>query len=244
MLTKNKKTNNQNLSLAIKAVKNCIRLLKKKPPKIKSIIGKEVKLNLDEKLNKIIIDSLKASEIPIISEEKSINENNYIIKNKKSFWIIDPLDGSLNYLRKIPMSTVSISLIVNNKPKISIIYEIFKNDFYLAYKNNILLNDKKIKLTRKFIKKKNGVLATGLPHKYDFSNQKINYKHFQKVRMIGCASLSLLGCALGKYDWYHEKNIMLWDVIAGYHFNLINKCKVKKFKINKLCQEVSLGYCI
>ncbi len=161
MITKNIKNNNRNLSLAIKAVKNCIRLLKKKVPKIKkSIIGREVKLNLDEKLNKIIIDSLKTSEIPIISEEKSINENNYIINNKKSFWIIDPLDGSLNYLRGIPMSTVSISLIVNNKPKISIIYEIFKNDIYLAYKNNILLNNKKIKVNRKFIKKKNGILAT------------------------------------------------------------------------------------
>ena len=61
--------------------------------------------------------------------------------------------------------------------------------------------------------------------------------------MIGCASLSMLGCMLGKFDWYDEKNIMLWDVTAGYHFNLINKCDVKKFNLTKLCQDVSLGYC-
>jgi len=73
--------------------------------------------------------------------------------------------------------------------------------------------------------------------------KKINFDNFQKVIMTGCASLSLLKCVLGKHDWYNEKNIMIWDIIVGVHFNLINKCKIKKFKINKICQEVSLGYC-
>ena len=153
------------------------------------------------------------------------------------------MDGSLNYIRKIPNSSICISLVQNLEIKISYIYDIFNDNIYLAYRNKIYKNRKEIKMRRKFIQRKTGVLATGFPHKLNFKKTQINFNNFQKVRMMGCASLSLLGCVLGKYDWYNEKNIMIWDIIAGVHFNLINKCKINKFKINKICQEVSLGYC-
>ena len=107
----------------------------------------------------------------------------------------------------------------------------------------ISIHKKEIKMRRIFIQRKIVVLDTGFPYKYDFKKPQINFNNFQKVIMIGRTSLSLLKCALGKYDWYNEKNIMIWDIIVGVHFNLINKCKIKKFKINKICQEVSLGYC-
>ncbi len=231
------------LDLALKALIKSKSILKKKKPKKISTHKKEIKINLDKLLSREIIKILKRSKIDIISEENSLKTNDKIISKKKDFWVIDPLDGSLNYLRKIPNSSICISLVKDFKIIISYIYDIFNDNIYLAYRNKIYKNRKEIKIRRKFIQRKIGVLATGFPHKYDFKKPHINFNNFQKVRMIGCASLSLLGCAFGRYDWYNEKNIMIWDIIAGVHFNLINKCKIKKFKINKICQEVSLGYC-
>lgn len=231
------------LDLALKALIKSKSILKEKKPKKISIHKKEIKINLDRLLNKEIIKILKNSKIDIISEENSLKINNKIINFKKNFWVIDPLDGSLNYLRKIPNSSICISLVKDLKIEISYIYDIFNDNIYLAYRNKIYKNRKEIKIRRNFIQHKMGILATGFPHKFDFNKPQVNFNNFQKVRMMGCASLSLLGCALGKYDWYNEKNIMIWDIIAGVHFNLINKCKIKKFKINKICQEVSLGYC-
>ena len=231
------------LDLALKALIKSKSILKKKKPKIISIHKKEIKINLDKLLNREIIKILRYSKIDIISEENTLKENKKIINFKKNFWVIDPLDGSLNYIRKIPNSSICISLVQNLEIKISYIYDIFNDNIYLAYRNKIYKNRKEIKMRRKFIQRKTGVLATGFPHKLNFKKTQINFNNFQKVRMMGCASLSLLGCVLGKYDWYNEKNIMIWDIIAGVHFNLINKCKINKFKINKICQEVSLGYC-
>ena len=231
------------LDLALKALIKSKSILKDKKPKKISSHKKEIKINLDRLLNKEIIKILKNSKIDIISEENSLKINNKIINFKKNFWVIDPLDGSLNYLRKIPNASICISLVKDLKIEISYIYDIFNDNIYLAYRNKIYKNRKEIKIRRNFIQRKMGILATGFPHKFDFNKPQMNFNNFQKVRMMGCASLSLLGCALGNYDWYNEKNIMIWDIIAGVHFNLINKCKIKKFKINKICQEVSLGYC-
>ena len=245
MITKkNYYEENKNLLLALQSIKKCKKFLVKIKPQKKKIYKKEIKLNLDIILNNEILKTLEKSCLPIISEEKSFKENKFIIKKKNKFWVVDPLDGSHNFYRGIKNASICITLVNNNKPEISVIYDIFNKDLYLAYKNYILKNNKIILNKRKFVKKKNAVLVTGFPHNYDYSKKFINFKSFQKIRMIGCASLSLLGCCLGKYDWYQEKNIMIWDVISGYHFNLINNCRVKKFRINKLIQEVSLGYCI
>ena len=241
--SKNKSKKLKYIDYATISIKKSILLLKKLKPKKIKIIQRETKINLDEKINKIIFENLKKSKIPIISEENSYKKNNYIINSSESYWIVDPLDGSLNYLRKINYSSICISLVKNRKLYLSLIYNINDKDLYVAYKNNIYLNNKKVSFKRNFIDKKKSILATGYPNQYKFNKSQLYFKKFQKVRMIGCASLSMLGCMLGKFDWYHEKNIMLWDVTAGYHFNLINKCDVKKFNLTKLCQDVSLGYC-
>ena len=243
ILSKTKKLyKDTNIKLALSALQKCIIHLKKTSPKKKKYIKNEIKINLDYQLNEIIIKTLNKSNLPIISEENSTYEDNKFINTKKNYWIIDPLDGSLNYLRNIPYSAICMSLVINKNLSFSLIYDIFKKDLYIANKNKILVNGRIFKSERKFAIKKKSILATGFPHKFDFKSQRVNYKEFHKIRMIGCASLSLLGCLTGHFDWYHEKNIMIWDIAAGYHFNKINKCKVKKFKLSKLCQEVSLGY--
>ena len=141
------------------------------------------------------------------------------------------------------ISTLTLILVLNRKLEISFIYDISKHDKYIAYNNKIFVNGIKKTFYRKILNKKSSILVTGFPHKYNFKKKLVNFKKYNKIRMIGCASLSMLGCMQGNFDWYQEKNIMLWDVAAGYHFNILNNCIVHKFDKNKIIQEVSLGYC-
>ena len=231
------------LSLFEKILVKCQIILKDTKPKKTSVKKKELKINLDYKLNKAIIKELRKTKIDIISEENSNISNLSILKNKKNYWIVDPLDGSLNFLRNIPFCSICISLVLNGKFEISLIYDINKNDKYIAYNNKIFVNGIKKNFSRKIFNKKSSILVTGFPHEFNFKKKLIDFKKYNKTRMIGCASLSMLGCMKGNFDWYQEKNIMLWDVAAGYHFNIINNCIVRKFDKNKIIQEVSLGYC-
>ena len=133
------------------------------------------------------------------------------------FWVIDPLDGSLNFLREIRSSSICISLIKNRKIYLSLIHDIHMKITYIAFKNKIYFNGKRKRLKRKFLKKSNCILSTGFPSNYDFKSQLSNYSQYLKVRMIGCASLSLIGCMTGKFDWYEEKiscyGILFLDII-------------------------------
>ena len=237
-------TKNREVLLANKAIKECLTYLKNKIPQKKKIINKEIKINFDKELNNVIINILKQSGLPIISEENNIKKNELLLKKNKDFWIIDPLDGSLNFLRGINFASICISLIKNRKIFLSLIHDIHKNDTYLAINKKIYLNSKIKSFRRKFLDKNTSILSTGFPSNYNFKSKIINYKKYLKVRMIGCASLSLIGCMTKKFDWYEEKNIMIWDVVSGYHFNSINKCKIiKKINLKKLPQTISIGYC-
>lgn len=231
------------LSLIEKILSKCKNILKVTKPKKIRQKKKEIKINLDYKLNKIITNELKKTKIDIISEENSNISNSSILKNKKNYWIVDPLDGSLNFVRNIPFYSICISLVLKRKYEISLIYDISNNDKYIAFNNKIFVNGIEKTFSRKILNKKVSILATGFPHRYNFKKKSINFKNYNKTRMIGCASLSMLGCMHGKFDWYQENNIMLWDVAAGYHFNMLNNCVVHKFDKNKIIQDVSLGYC-
>lgn len=231
------------LSLIEKILIKCQNILKNTKPKKINVKKNELKINLDYKLNKAICEELRKTKIDIISEENNNISNLSILKNKKNYWIVDPLDGSTNLLRNIPFCSICISLVLNRKFEISFIYDISKHDKYIAYNNKIFVNGIKKTFYRKILNKKSSILVTGFPHKYNFKKKLVNFKKYNKIRMIGCASLSMLGCMQGNFDWYQEKNIMLWDVAAGYHFNILNNCIVHKFDKNKIIQEVSLGYC-
>jgi myo-inositol-1(or 4)-monophosphatase len=116
------------LNLAINAVvlsgKN---LLKTNKNKINSSIGKDIKLQADIETEEIIFNVLKKTNINILSEESGFIENN---TNSDLCWIIDPLDGSLNYSRLIPLSCVSIALWKKDKPILGVIYDYHHNNIF------------------------------------------------------------------------------------------------------------------
>jgi myo-inositol-1(or 4)-monophosphatase len=178
---------------------------------------KDIKLEADvvaETLIKEIIED--ESNIPILAEESGKSSENL----GDIFWVIDPLDGTANYSRDIPICCVSIALIKNLAPVIGVIYDFNNNDLFIgSSEQEAILNDKKISVSQTS-KKHDGILVTGLPNATDYSDQAMinmvkDFQGWRKVRMIGSAAMASAYVASGKADVYKELGTYLWDVAAG-----------------------------
>jgi len=209
------------INIAIKAAKSSGKLLldsKSILNKETSSSSKDVKLKADvssESLIKEIITS--SSEYPILAEESGKSQENL----GDFFWVIDPLDGTANYNRGIPMCCVSIGLIHNMKPVAGVIYDFNNDDLYVGNDElkKATLNNEEIHVSN-IDKINKGILITGLPHDTDYSDNALkemlsDMQSWKKVRMIGSAALASCYVACGKGDLYKENGIYLWDIVAG-----------------------------
>ena len=178
---------------------------------------RDIKLEADvvaETLIKKIIQD--ESNIPILAEESGKSSENL----GDIFWVVDPLDGTANYSRNIPICCVSIALIKNLIPVIGVIYDFNNNDLYIgSSEQEAMLNDKKI-IVSQTLKHQDGVLVTGLPNATDYSDEAMlemikDFQGWRKVRMIGSAAMASAYVASGKADVYKELGTYLWDVAAG-----------------------------
>ena len=205
------------LDLAIIAALRAGKYLRElKKVEIESEEGKDIKLKADKESEKIILSYLKKSKHSILSEEDVTKKR----KRKKAFWIVDPLDGSMNFKRNLPFCVISIALWRKNKPLLGVIYDFNKEDLYYGgIGKGSWLNNKKINVS-KISEKNKAILMTGFPIKLDYSGENLKdyveqIQKFKKIRHIGSAALSLAYVASGKVEAYYEKDIMLWDIAAG-----------------------------
>ena len=159
--------------------------------------------NADLKTEKIIIEELKKAKpnYSILSEEKGIENN----KDSKT-WIIDPIDGTINFLHGIPHFAISIALKNENEIIAGLIYDPIKDEMFYAEKNNgAFFNNQRMRVS-----KKNNIseclFVTGgkIEFNYDFSYRK-----------SGSAALDLAYVAAGRYDGYFQKKLNIWDIAAG-----------------------------
>ena len=211
----------KDIILAKKAALKAGKLLKNKKKEINEILNsnpKDTKLKADiesENLIKSIISS--ESTYPILAEESGKSSNDL----GDVFWVIDPLDGTSNYNRDIPICCVSIGLVIEMKPILGIIYD-FNNDHMYSgdkFSNISKMNDISINVSQKSDKKES-ILITGLPHDTDYSDSSLNnmikdMQDWQKIRMIGSAAIAACYIASGKAERYQETGIYLWDIVAG-----------------------------
>ena len=160
--------------------------------------------NADLKAEKIIIEELKKARpnYSIISEENGIEEN----KDKNNTWIIDPIDGTINFLHGIPHFAISIALKSNNEIVSGLIFDPIKNEMFYAEKNSgAFFNNHRIRVS-----KKNEIdeclFATG---------GKIKKQPDLQFRKSGSAALDIAYVAAGRYDGYFQHNLNLWDIAAG-----------------------------
>lgn len=178
---------------------------------------KDIKLQADisaENLIKKIISS--ESSIPILAEESGMSSDNV----DKIFWVVDPLDGTANFSRDIPICCVSIALVEKLEPIMGVIYDFTNKDLYEgSIYSKAAVNDQDISVS-KISNPEEGILITGLPNATDYSNNALqemikNFQDWRKIRMIGSAAMASVYVASGKADLYTEKRTYLWDIAAG-----------------------------
>ena len=160
--------------------------------------------NSDLKVEKIIIEELKKARpnFSIISEENGIENN----KDLENTWIIDPIDGTINFLHGIPHFAISIALKKNDEIISGIIYDPIKDEMFFAEKNNgAYFNNQRIRVSSKN-DMNDCLFATG-----GKTSDKLNFL----TRRSGCAALDMAYIASGRYDGYFQNNLNLWDIAAG-----------------------------
>jgi len=198
-----------NLNLMIKACEKASKILIRDFGELEKLqVSKKGPLdfvtNSDLKTEKIIIEELKKSrpDYSVVSEEIGIKIN----KDKKNTWIIDPIDGTVNFLHGIPHFATSIALKNKNEIISGLIFDPIKNEMFYAEKNNgAYLNNKRIRVSKK-INIEECLFATS------GKNQKqIDFSY----RKSGSAALDMAYVACGRYDGYFQKNLNLWDIAAG-----------------------------
>ena len=180
--------------------------------------------NADLKAEKIIIEELKKArpKYSIISEESGIEKNN----DKNNTWIIDPIDGTMNFLHGVPHFAISIALKSDNEIVSGLIFDPIKDEMFFAEKNNgAFFNNHRIRVSKKNQINK-CLFAIG---------GKIKRQPDIQYRRSGSAALDIAYVAAGRYDGYFQKDLKIWDIAAGIILikeagGLINEIDLSKSK--------------
>ena len=199
-----------NLNIMIKACEKASKILIRDFGEIEKLQVKkkgpsDFVTNADLRAEKIIIDELKKAKpnFSILSEEAGFKKN----KDTENTWIIDPIDGTINFLHGVPHFAISIGLMSNKEIKSGLIFDPIKNEMFYAEKNNgAFFNNERIRVSKKN-ELSECLFATG--------GKKYNSIDEIHSRNSGCAALDLAYVASGRYDGYCQENLNLWDIAAG-----------------------------
>lgn len=173
---------------------------------------------VDKGSENIIVEKLK----PVIPSAVFLTEEGTVEQGAGEFqWIIDPLDGTTNFIHGIPLFSVSIALVHNGKPVSGVVYEINCGECFSAWDGGpALVNGKEISVSNCRVMDES-LLATGFPY-YDYNllNQYLTLfgdfmKHTRGLRRLGSAAVDLAWVACGRFDGFYEYGLNPWDVAAG-----------------------------
>ena len=183
--------------------------------------------NADRKVEEVIIKELEKAKknFSILTEESGFLEN----KDKENFWIIDPIDGTTNFLNGVPHFCISVALLIDREIVAGVIYDPIKDELFYSEKNNgSYLNNKSIRVSKK---SKISECLYGV-------NFRKNLPENLLIRNTGSAALDLAYVSSGRFDACLQKNVNLWDIAAGIILikeagGIVNNFELKKFdKIN------------
>jgi len=196
---------------------------------LKKRVGKIRKISYKGRVN-LVTDVDKACEDLILKRIKSIYPDHRILSEESGkggahksgyLWLIDPLDGTTNYVHGFSFFCVSIALMKNDVLIVGVVYDPMRDELFLAAKGmGAFLNSKKIKVSDVSILEK-ALLTTGFPYRFGKSmRQNIdNFIKFmmksQAVRRPGSAALDLCYVASGRFDGFWEMELNPWDTAAG-----------------------------
>jgi myo-inositol-1(or 4)-monophosphatase len=173
---------------------------------------------VDKTSEKMIVEALQ----PLVQGAGFIAEENTKPEKGETYnWIIDPLDGTTNFIHGVPCYCISIALMENNKIVVGVIYELNLQECFYAWKEGgAFLNGNKIQVSNAN-SLKNSLLATGFPY-YDYKwlDEYLSlFKYFMKnthgVRRLGSAAADMAYVAAGRFEGFYEYSLKSWDVAAG-----------------------------
>ena len=175
--------------------------------------------NGDLEVNKIITDKIfmLTPQVPIISEETSDNKS---AKDLQDFWLVDPIDGTYDYINNLDEFTINAGLIINKEPIAGLIYAPAKNRMFFSYGENLafeIINGKNVKLngSKNFDKNKIKFVSYSNKIKPEIEKiyKKLNVKKYVRMK----SSLKFCVIATGEYDGYvAEPRACEWDIAAGH----------------------------
>ncbi len=228
-----------NLNIMIKACEKASKVLIRDFGEIENLQVKkkgprDFVTNSDKKVEKILINELSKKKFSIISEEAGLQ----IKENKNNFWIIDPIDGTTNFLHGIPHFCISIAFVSNQEIISGVIYDPIKNEIFYAEKNmGAFFNDQRMKVS-----KKNNL------EECLFGSNIEGVKNIDlNLRVSGSAALDLAYVASGRLDGFYQKKLNIWDVAAGIIIiseagGIISPIDMKKIKNHTIIASSEINY--
>lgn len=179
--------------------------------------GREVKIGADKHAEEIVLTAIaRESEFPIISEEAGWARA--LQRGDRFVWAVDPLDGSVNYLRGYPHCAVSIALLDQGRPVLGVVdCFVMRERFTGVIGHGAWLNGEPMRVSA-IENPAKGILQTGVPSRASDESMTAfeqRLRTWQKVRMIGSAATALAYVAAGRAEAYRESGSMIWDVAAG-----------------------------
>lgn len=210
------------LSLAQDAASNASEIIRDNPgehQRVEVNLKRDVKVGADRTLETAIVeDLLQNSKYPVLTEELGFLQRG---QHDPGFcWIVDPLDGSLNFSRGIPIHCISVALWEGMNPLLGVVHDFTRNETFSGLVGHGAWLNKHPIATSRTKEISQAVLCTGFPVSTDFSKRSLSafldaIQAYKKIRLFGSAALSLAYVGCGRADAYMENDIRIWDVAAG-----------------------------
>jgi len=173
---------------------------------------------VDKNAEKMLVEGLLKilPSAGFITEEETIS-----IEEKEFMWVIDPLDGTTNFVHQIPVYSISVGLLHHKKTVMGIVYEINRDELFYAWENSKAYLNGEVIQVKQNAELSKSLLATGFPY-YDFDimqkyleTLRILMKGTQGMRRMGSAAVDLAYVACGRFDGFFEYGLHAWDVAGG-----------------------------
>jgi myo-inositol-1(or 4)-monophosphatase len=188
-----------------------------KPKQVNLEAAHDIKLELDVQCQKLIEKTLARAfpGVPVLGEEGITGDVTAAYR-----WVVDPIDGTMNFAVGLPHACVSIALQLNEQSMAGVIFDPFTNELWTAIRGQpTRLNGRKVRVSTR-TRVAESVIAMGFSKSQKSLEESLPHlirllKHAKKVRIMGSAALELAYVASGRLDAYVERRINLWDVAAG-----------------------------
>ena len=197
---------------------------------LKDYYGSNFRIDEKEGVNNLVTEADHAAEKFIMDLIRSEYPEHYILSEESGDmptasgykWIIDPLDGTVNFAHGIPICCVSIGVEINGEMQLGAVYNPFFNEFFFAEKGKgATLNDKQIKVSHQK-QVLHAALVTGFPYTWvEKPNGPLDVfarliRKGVPVRRLGSAAIDLCWTAAGRFDGFFEHQLNAWDSAAGF----------------------------